>query len=376
MKIAIIEKDHFEVAYTLICLFDNDKNDITVFAEKESYRQLQLMLKEKINRYTWVIKEENEANRSFITRIFQLLHNDSFDLLYFSTIDDNFIHYANHLQKTKAKLTVLTLHSINTIFHYKPSLSIRRLARYMGKRKLVKKVSAFNVLSQTMVKTLENKLERDAKIFTVPGGFFEPEHFNSLQYQPGQAIEIVVPGSIDTRRRNYESIFELLQTAKQQNINLSLTLLGSFRKGYSENILEKCKQYQQTNNNLHIYSSSTVDQPEFDRVIRKSHFIWMPLQSFTTLDDGIKEQYGVTISSGNIGDVIRHAKPFFASQNLALDPDLEKSCTRYYAIEDIITVLRSMTSENYAAMQQSAHQSSLNYTKEKIIARNSDLGFI
>lgn len=368
MKIALIEKDHFEVAYTLICLFDNGKNDITVFVEKEAYRQLQLMLQEKANRYTWVIKNENEPNRNFIYRIFQAINSNSFDLLYFNTIDDNFILYANYLEKIKANHTVLTLHSINDFFHYKPSLSIRRLVRYMGKRKLIKKISVFNVLSKTMVKTLESKLSGSATILNIPGGFFEPELFHPLQYKPGSPIELTIPGSIDTRRRNYEAIFDLLKAAKQQNINLSLTLLGSFRKGYSEGIQEKCKKYQQENNNLHTFPS-TVDQPDFDKVIQKSHFIWMPLQSFITINDGIEEQYGTTISSGNIGDIIKHAKPFFAPEDLMLDETVEKSCTRYKSINDILAVLQNLTIDSYAGLQQTAHQSSLNYTKEKIQPR-------
>ncbi|MGZ5221724.1 MAG: hypothetical protein ACXWC7_16670, partial [Chitinophagaceae bacterium] len=127
MNIAIIEKGHFEVACTLISLFDTGHNNITVFVENESYRQLQLMLPERASQYTWVVKEKDEPNRRFISRIFRFLQEGSFDCVYFNTIDDNFILYAYYLEKLKNKNTVLTLHDINGFFDFRPSLSIRRL---------------------------------------------------------------------------------------------------------------------------------------------------------------------------------------------------------------------------------------------------------
>jgi hypothetical protein len=373
MNIAIIEKGHFEVAYTLISLFDNGHNNITVLVEENSYQQLQLMLAEKANHYTWVIKEKNESNRRFIYRIFYFLQQHSFDLIYFNTIEDNFIVYAYYLQRLKTKKIVLTLHDINGFFHYQPSLSIRRMVRYIGKKRLLKIIPSFNVLSETLETRLRSGLQASKKIYTIQGSFFDPECFTPLSFSTGDTLSLIIPGSVDTRRRNYDLVFDLLYTARQRNIKISVTLLGAFKKGYSENIQKKCTEYLQTNNNLHIYQSSIVDQPEFDSVMRQSHFIWTPLQFASSISDGVKEQYGISTCSGNIADIIRYAKPFFAPGQLPLENYLEKCSSGYTTITDIIHVLEQLTPGKYNSMQELAYQASLHYTKDKIISRNAGL---
>ena len=194
-----------------------------------------------------------------------------------------------------------------------------------------------------------------------------------MSFSTGAALSITIPGSIDTRRRNYELIFDLLYAAQQRNIKISITLLGAFKKGYSENIQKKCTGYLQTNNNLHIYNSPIVDQPEFDRAIRQSHFIWIPLQPVSSISDGVDEQYGISTSSGNMGDIIRHAKPFLAPADLPIETYLEKNCSRYKTINDIVDVLEQLSPGKYEIMQGVAHQASLHYNKEEIISRNLSL---
>jgi hypothetical protein len=372
MNVAIIEKGHFEVTYTLISLFDNGRNHITIFVEGESYQQLQLMLPGKKS-YSWVVKKNNETNRGFITSIFRILNKHPFDLVYFDTIDDNFIVYAYYLNRLKNKKIVLTLHDINGFFDYQPSFSIRRLLRYIGKKQLLKSISHFNVLSAKLMATLRSGLDSSKKIYAIPGSFFDETSFKPVPFFRGDTVSIVIPGSIDTRRRNYELIFPLLKLARQRNVNISLTLLGGFKKGYSERIKQNCQIYRQTNNNLHVYSTEIVDQPEFDKVMRDSHFIWTPLQPFTTISDGVKEQYGTSTCSGNIADIIRYAKPFFIPNDVPLDTPLEKSCIAYVQISDITDVLEQLTPDKYVFMQEHAYQASLHYTKENIISRNPDV---
>jgi hypothetical protein len=372
MKIAIIEKGHFEVAYTLIQLFDNDRNKLTIFIDEPSYDQLTYLLKEKSERYKWVIQTK-ESNREFIKLMFEQLGNAAFDLIYFETIADNFIHYAWYIRKLYQKNIVMTLHDSKGFFYYSPSLSIRKLIRFSGKRKLIKIVPALNVLTETLFPFLQKELQGKKTIFNIPGAFFEPEGFKPIEYKTGEFIKIAIPGSVDTRRRNYDSVLEFLEKIKSAGLKVSITLLGSFRKGYSELIYSKCIQQVQSNSRLHIYKEDTVSQQEFDKIMKEAHFIWMPLNKFAVVTDGVKEEYGKTISTGNTGDVIRHVKPFFAPSYFTIDPALKKSCCQYSDINEIIGKLKTIDSAEYKRLQEDALNASLNYTKDKIVERNKDL---
>ncbi|MES1219864.1 MAG: hypothetical protein ABUT20_30465 [Bacteroidota bacterium] len=372
MKIAIIEKGHFEVAFTLISLFDRDDNTITIFIDESTYNQLSFLLNGKITHYTWVV-QSNESNRSFIKSMFEKIDKDSFDILYFNTIADNFINYAWHLSKIKQTRTVLTLHDVNGFFHYSPSFSIRRVTRYFGKRKLIKIIPCFNVLSETMVPHLKQKLPPTKQILNIPGGLFFPESFVRKEFNKNDTIKITIPGSIDIRRRNYSLLFEFLQSANARNIPVSITLLGGFRKNHSELIYSQCQDYLKKKDNLHIYNSEIVNQDEFDKVMNESHFIWMPLQSTAIVTDGTVEKYGASITSGNIGDAIRYGRPFFAPRYFKFDESLQKSCLKYENIEDILTFLEKLDSRTYESYLSEAVQASMNYTKDKIIERNNSL---
>src|SRR5689334_144261 len=107
MNIAIVEKGHFEVTYTLISLFATRDNELTIFIDKSSYEQLKYLLKDTIHNYTWIVQEQ-ESNRDFIKQMFDYIRSHAFDFLYFNTIADNFIHYAEQIKKLKKEKIILT----------------------------------------------------------------------------------------------------------------------------------------------------------------------------------------------------------------------------------------------------------------------------
>jgi len=239
-KIAICDTTHFEVTYTIISLFNPADTDITIFIHREAYEQLKFLLGERTGLCTWVLKRDDESNRSFINRMFRHITQSCIDLLYLNTVSDNFILYAYHLQRLKAESAVMTLHDINGFFDYKPSLSIRRLIRHAGKRKLIKILPAFSVLSERLGDHLKSRLQSHKQVLVVPGRHFEPELFTEKEFQPGESIKIVIPGSVDIRRRDYDAVFYLLDAARQFEISISVTLLGGFSPQYGGSIKDRC----------------------------------------------------------------------------------------------------------------------------------------
>lgn len=371
MKIAIFETYHFEVAHTLISLFDKAGNEITIFVYPEAYRQLLFILQDKADKYNWVVRKKDETNRGFIRRMFRYTKGHSFDLLYFNTIGDNFIIYVFYLRKLRNIPAILTLHDINGHFQYNPSLSVARLVRYIGKRLLIKRFQSFNVLAESMVNYLKEKLPAEKKVFSIPGNYFLPTNITPIKLETGEPIKIVIPGSVDERRRDYSIVKGLLEATSNQSIAIEICLLGAFRAGYSENTHRFCLNYLRYKTNLKIFEEEIVDQPKFDKQIQESHFVLMPVQPTLSIADGIMEEYGKSICSGNIGDVIKHAKPFFIPRSMPLDDTLQGSAIRYDSLTDILSVIKQLSPSVYCDMQKKAWMSSLHYTKENIIGRNA-----
>ena len=372
-RVAIIENYHFEVTYTLLMLFDHINADITIFLFPEAFKQLQLMLGENINRYKWIVKRQDEKNRDFVHRIFSNIGSDDFDMFYCSTIDDNHILYVYYLKRLSGE-KILTIHNINNYFSFKLGFGIRRIVRYIGKKRLLRTVNLFTVLSENQANYLSQKLKSKKRINVVSGGAFDIKQYVKHEYcREDCIIKIVVPGSIDNRRRNYSMVFKLLDEADKKKLPIHVTLLGGFKNSFSDEILQECIKWNEKHSNLTIYNQDEVEQSEFDKVMSDSHFVWMPLNQTSVLLDGIQEMYGVSTCSGNIGDVIRYAKPFFAPASLNIDKALGNGVVRYNSINEIIDFLHNLTTEAYNSLQEKSFTASQYYTIERIVERNKDL---
>src|SRR5947209_6596300 len=222
-QIAIFETEHFEGAYAIIRLFDNGENQITIFSYQPSYRQLQYFFKDEAHRFRWVTKDENESKYHFIYRMYKEVRRNNIQLLYLNTISNNHIFYALMIRLLPKVRSVVTLHDINGYFQFKFAFSIRRWIRYIGKRSLIRAVKEFSVVSGPMVPYLQSKLPAYKKVYNIRAIF---EGIQAACLPPAETgkINIVVPGSVDGRRRNYETVFELLQQCNQAGLPVSVTL--------------------------------------------------------------------------------------------------------------------------------------------------------
>lgn len=375
MKVAIFETEHFEAAYPLIRLFDTGHNDITIFSYAASERQLKYMLGDRANSYSWIQPRPEQSKISFIRTIQHEIRKRKLELLYLNTVSDNFLFYARLVQGLPELRVIMTVHMINNLFDTKGQTGLRRWARSLGKKRLVKAVDEFNVLSSTMMPLLVNRLPVGKAVHTIPGAVFEESAYRQPVYSSSEPIRIAIPGSVDGRRRNYEQVFELLQQLAKRNIPAIMTFLGRLYDEYGKQILSQCRQWSSKEQILKWYETGTIDQAEFERVLNEAHFIFTPSVIDTVISDGIEEKYGTSISSGNVSDVIRHARPFIIPRRLPMDALLEKSCVRYDKVEEIASLLGSVyrNADTYSKLAGMALESSRNYTIEKVRERNKDV---
>lgn len=364
MRIALFETEHFEAAYPLIRLFDNGQNEITIFSYPAARQQLEYMLREDASRYHWITKTEEQSRRAFINIIQKEVKKRKIELLCLNTISDNYIFYAKMVALLSNTRVILTIHMINSFFETKEKYSPRKLATAIGKRQLRRFVKEYNVLSQAMVPVLRHKLGRHKKIHNIPGGIFEGKSNPSHSLQ--NPAHIVIPGSIDSKRRDYEKAFELLELLKKENVPVKMTFLGRFCGEYGKTILAKSKQWS----NLFYYDENEVDQAEFDRVMQTADLVFTP-SVIHTIMDGVKEEYGITISSGTMADVIRHAKPLIIPHSLTVDAQIEQSSIRYHTVADIVTyiIMVMQNPELYERLSEAALKTSEEYTVEKLRER-------
>ncbi|MCG2614774.1 hypothetical protein LZZ85_10800 [Terrimonas sp. NA20] len=373
MNVTIFETEHFEAAYPVIRLFDNGSNQIQICCYPVTFGQLQHKLPK--DRYRWVVRKENESKRQFILTLYKECRKHRTDLLYLNTVADNFILYAilaMFLGKTRI---IMTVHMVNNMTATQKIWHPKRLIRAIGKKLLCRVVNEFNVISPTLVPALKMRVGRNKKIHVVPGGIYEPE--NALQLQPisSEIINLAIPGSVDGRRRDYGLVFDLLRQLEQLAVRTRITLLGSFYDAYGEEIRKKAIEWNGRFSQLKFYEEEHVDQPEFDRVLHESHYVFSPSVLKTVIADDVAEEYGKTIVSGNMSDAIRHAKPLIIPAELAVDPMLENACIRYRDVLELATYLQQVQQQPalYEELRQKSEAAVLPYTLSAVRKHHSSL---
>jgi len=205
-------------------------------------------------------------------------------------------------------------------------------------------------------------------IYTFPGAVYEGTHHPVPSPAKTGKINIVVPGTVDVRRRDYNTVFQLLQACRQQALPVTVTLPGGYYGREGKEIINQCKAWAQQHDNLRFFETNLVDQPLFDQCMQESHVVLLPTRIETIVSDGVKETYGVSISSGTIFDVIRHAKPFIVPAALHIPGNLQSSAFRYHDPAAIIAFLQRLFSQEdyYADLCRQAVFNAAAYTIEKI----------
>lgn len=369
MNICIFETEHFEIIESVVLLFDTDSNKITVIINDDMQKHFTKTFRKNMSKYNWVVINESKSRAVFFRSLYKALKKNKPDILYLNTISNNHLLFASVISLIPKTRTILTVHDINCLFDSKPGFSIRSIVRHLGKIFLIKKINEFNVLSPTMTSYLQKKVNNRKKIHTIPGAIF-----NGLKSDLiiNDHIRLVVPGCIDKKRRDYDQVFELIKLAEEQKIPLHITLLGGVIDTYGESIIKKARNHSFIHTRIHIHSGYIVDQTEFDKVLDKAHFIYMPVVVNTFMCRNIPEVYGQSKSSGNIADVIKHARPFIAPSTLALPTALQSSCFQYSDIREITDILKQLMNDKsvYLRYQDEAYKNSLEFTLEKIRNQN------
>lgn len=370
MKIGIFETEHFEGAYPVIRLFDLPSNELYIFTDTKTYKRFGDLFGTSMDRYHWrILKRAGSRLRTF-WRFYRAVQKAKPDLLYINTISSNHLLFAGVIRLLKGTRVVLTVHDINCLFQSKPSRNLRELVHHLGKRLLIRYVDEFNVVSETMVSYLQQQTQKP--IHNVPGAVFDNWQHPGIS---ASCFHLVIPGTIDRKRRDYSQVWALLQEAETRQFPLYLTLLGGGNDEYAQHILREARDFPTYYTHLRVYNTSIVDQAEFDLRLNEAHFIFIPSVVHTAICYSIPEVYGITKSSGNIFDVIKHAKPFIVPGTLQVPVRLASSAITYQQVSEIVSLLERMQADRnlYNALLQQALLNSGAYTPDQVRARNPTL---
>lgn len=154
--------------------------------------------------------------------------------------------------------------------------------------------------------------------------FFAKAHQPTIK---NEAFTIIIPGSVDQHRRDYQAVIHQLKT--HQGIPLTIVFLGQ-AKGQELGWIKALECAFHPSLKL-IYFNEKVEAALFDEWMARADVLWCPIQKQTEFMS-IPETYGRTKMSGNIGDAVTYQKPIVLSKNLAEVLDIKSA--KVYKNED------------------------------------------
>lgn len=291
-KIAYIELDtHAELANNFFELTkDSSEFSVDFYFSEKIYKLLKL-----------------EGDNVFLTdysELLEVLKKKNYDLIIIGTVHRHFNFYKAIVKRYN---TAILVHNLNftkasrwelfkSIFkkdqQYKLKLFLKE--GLLESSKVYQRAKYLLGIDELMSK--QNHLK------------FLPIYFNQFSTENSQKelIRIVVPGAVSQSRRDYYSFFEKLKDLKDVNINYEIIFLGKASG-------EELNRLNQISNDIPQYINiqyfvEKLEQEEFDEWMMKADILYCPIQTKTEFFS-VKEIYGKTKISGNLGDSIKYGKP-------------------------------------------------------------------
>lgn len=115
---------------------------------------------------------------------------------------------------------------------------------------------------------------------------------------------VLIPGGVSQKRRDYHYIFKTIQNLKTDK-PCKFVFLG---KATGHELKQLTQLSEKLPGNIEItYFSERVSSEDFERWMQKADVLWCPIQQETEFFS-MKETYGVTKMTGNLGDAVAYGK--------------------------------------------------------------------
>jgi glycosyltransferase involved in cell wall biosynthesis len=323
-KIGIIElASHYEVARAYVFMFLRNGYSIDLFTTESNFKHLNAVFENEKN-LTCYLQKESSA-QIFLNNNKQIIDKCNFVICCTGESADGAV-----LHKTWDSKSYIVIHDVNNYFDYKNNINfsggIKQYLRifkyfmtsYFSKRiKAMESFDAIIVPSPCMADHMKDlKVSKSVKVLP----FAYNEFISSKSHK--NEINIVIPGTVSQRSRDYFFIFQVLNRILKGQFDqkINLTFLGLVRSKEGFEIVNK---FQSLKSEKFAFTTfeGMIPQDIFDEVMKNADALILPLQS--SWQYGIVNEKGsISCLSGNIGDMVRYGIPALLPNNYMLQKEL------------------------------------------------------
>ncbi len=372
MKIAILEiapHGHYTYVESIALIYTAvPKNNVVVFTDEKGYNALKHLEKDKIQ-----IKKVQftEGGENVYANI------QGFDKLYVVTLEA----YAKEpfrlmqaFEKTNFNCPIYyVIHNVD--FWFQQSLIDKfrnlffkqtsfkdftyRLKVYFYyafiNPKIIQKVKSSGGKFVTLTESVGNELAKYVginNVAVVPFSVFNGKILAKQNGNNNPRLRICLPGFVSSTRRDYDSIFQLLATDRDNFFkdNIEFDFLGGISKSEGgELIKNEANDWMSKDYAIRIYDKPSVGLEEFDENLAQADLILGNMH----IKQGANGAYGKSKESGLIFTMIKAAKVGILPEDYAADNALKSSVLTFKSYDEIASILKKIIeNQSYWAQLQ------------------------
>ncbi|RYY83129.1 MAG: hypothetical protein EOO15_21885, partial [Chitinophagaceae bacterium] len=339
MDLVLYDTEHFETVYTWIRLLAAPERRLHLLVPDTLRGQLEAMGTSTSDAIEWhPLPGSNEAHPKAVEQLVRKLRAP---LLILGTVSFRHYGFARASRRLTGCKVVLGLHDIEDSFRPTRGSGLKALFRWWGKKRLAASVSAFAVLLPEMKNYLLQQEYTRKPIYVVPGRLFEESNY---QLPPDGPLWIVVPGSIDPARRDYEALRKLAeQLDKNGTTDIRILIVGAASyKAFSPSWFHSFPHL------LEVRTGAFVPPGEYAGALAEASLVWAPLPEKFEVAGKRDEYYGKSKSSGTFFDAISAGRPLLLPAHMTV-PESLRACTLTYAEDEELYYLLRALADNAGA---------------------------
>jgi hypothetical protein len=215
-----------------------------------------------------------------------------------------------------------------------------------------------------MVECFKKRLPGAVAVF-IPSRFYaspEPEGVGrDAVVRAGRPFRVVIPGSVDGNRREYEAVLSFftnwLTRAAPPSRAIELVILGDSDSPYGTGIVTQLQRLESPGFRL-VYYSGYVPALVYEQQIASADVLWSPLRVNKKSSRHSPEIYGQTTASGLTADLLLNNAPALAPVGFVLPESFQAALLSYGSTEELEKIfVRLLEDTGYAAaLRQQIHQ--------------------
>jgi len=374
MKIAIYETVHIECAIPLAILLKGSGYSVTFYVHETMKTDIQHALTDHdYAGFEWVYL----SDQPFFS-LYRLLNGQinarQYDLFWLNTNDSKHLAFAALKLKYPRMKMAINVHEVNNFFRPRFTLYPKQVLRLISKKLLSTMADVFIVNTRQMKENIVRRSLTRKQSYVMTPVFYSPATIDRPFTSP-DTLYVVIPGSVDCRRKDYMIVLHAwgkFIEAKDPQIDATLILAGNYTL-HGAAIAAACQQNPVLKETVRLFEKDIPEQ-DFQQILANATILLSPQHRITSTSDYTTEEYGVTKTSGNIQDAIRHAKPIVVPGFLQIFEEISSSAIRYSGEAALTAIFHDLCSNKaaLAAMYQTAKTNSekfsYNIMREKLLS--------